>query len=64
MFLSSNRFHIVVTMVVTIITRIQQELQTAKVQVDATNGWKLQKFSLMSVYDGMPEIIETSTKRK
>ena len=28
------------------------------------SGWKLQKFSLMTVYDGMLEVIKTSTKRK
>ena len=28
------------------------------------SGWKLQKFSLMTVYRGMLEVINTSTKRK
>ena len=57
MFLISKGFLLVVTIVVTIITRSQQQMQSV-------NGWKLQKFSLMSVYEGMPKIIDTSTKRK
>ena len=58
MFLTPKGFLLVVTIVVTIINQSQQE------EVKASSGWKLQKFSLMSVYEGMPKIIDTSSKRK
>ena len=58
MFPTTKGFLLVVTMVVTIINQSQEE------EVKASSGWKLQKFSLMSVYEGMPNIIDTSSKRK